>query len=1301
MADWRKAVGWTAVGIGVLLIVIIVAAIVVLKAPAFHGYLLTKIEQKADQATGARVEIQNFQFHITSLTADVYGLTIHGNEQAGAKPLLQVQHATIGIKIRSILHREFNLSELLIDRPIVNLLVDKEGHSNLPNPPQSQSSGKTDIFRLAVGHVLLTNGEIDAHDEQIPVAANLDQLRTEITFDSSRTEYHGAISYQNGLIQYKDLRPMPHALRASFDATPSQLDLKSFRMNLGGSRLALDGSVRDYTTSPVANAHYMFALHTQDFAAMAGTAKPAGDVIVQGKLAYHSVAGIPLLENVDLDGGVQSAGLSLSAPQAALKIERISGKYSLRNGNFRADALTLNLFNGQVVANGTVQDVTSARRSRFSIQAEGLSLNALKASLRSASGQPLPVSGTINASADAVWARTLQNLHATGAITMHGSVASNQPRHYPLEANVHVDYDARRSLITVPSSYIQLPAASIRAQGQIGGHSNLVLTASVSDLHQLAALASGLRGSTNGAQTAVPEIYGSANLNANVQGTLQNPQIAAQVSAVNLRVNQSLWNSLQLSLAANPSQFSIQNATLTSARQGQLRFTAQAGLHHWSYLAGNPISADVQIAQLHISELEDAANLHYPITGQLFANVRLSGSELNPAGQGNVQVQKANISDQPLKNVAAQFHAANGTINSHVTLGKAVADVSYTPRTRAYRFALQTPSIDISKAHMTQARNLPLKGSVTLNAKGQGTVENPQLSATLQIDQLQVRDTSFSRVDADLNVSDHLARIALNSGVGGAALRGNATVHLTPGYYTEASLDTSRFDLSPFLAIYMPGRPEALHGETELHASVRGPLADKTKLEAHLTIPVLDASYQAIRIAATGPIRADFSRSVLVLQPASIKGTDTALEFQGRIPIRAPGAVTFSAHGAIGLELLQMFNSDVRSGGSVALDVNTRGTFKNPQVSGQIRFQNASFATEEMPLGVENLNALMQVSNTAVQITNGSGELGGGKFQLGGSIIYRPQLQMNVAVSAKSVRVRYPEGVRTVFDSDLTLSGNRQASLLQGRVLIDSVSFTSDFDLSSFASQFTGVSAPPTGQSMADNLKLKIAVQSTNQLNAGTAQLGIEGSANLQVIGTAANPVVIGRTDLTSGDIFFAKNQYHLERGIITFANPNQTEPVLNILITTIISQYNLSITIRGPIQKLQTNYVSDPPLPPVDIINLIARGQTTGAPGGFGANEVLAAGLGQVSNEVTKLTGIAGLQIDPLADGANNNPSARIGLQKRVTKDFVFTFSTDVTQPQSESVQGEYQINKRWSVSVVRKQAGGVAVDGRFHTNF
>jgi translocation and assembly module TamB len=372
-------------------------------------------------------------------------------------------------------------------------------------------------------------------------------------------------------------------------------------------------------------------------------------------------------------------------------------------------------------------------------------------------------------------------------------------------------------------------------------------------------------------------------------------------------------------------------------------------------------------------------------------------------------------------------------------------------------------------------------------------------------------------------------------------------------------------------------------------------------------------------------------------------------------------------------------------------------------MKGDIRLQNVSFASEAVPVGIQNLNSTMQVSDTAVQITDTKGELGGGQLTAGGSVVYKPQLQMNVALSAKSVRLRYPDGMRTVFSSDLTLTGNQQASLLQGRVLIDALSFTRDFDMSTFMSQFTGTSSPPTGESFTDNLKLQIAVQSTSQLNAGTSQLSIEGQANLQIIGTASDPVVIGRTELTSGDIFLMKHQYHVERGIITFANPNQTTPVLNMVITTTINQYNLSLTIRGPIEKLQTSYISDPPLPPADIINLIARGQTTqeGAPTSFGASTVLSQGLGQVGNQVSKLTGVAGLQIDPLMGGDNSNPSARIGLQKRVTKNFTFTFSTDVTQPQNEVVQGEYQLTKRWSASVVRNERGGFAVDGKFHTNF
>jgi len=75
---------------------------------------------------------------------------------------------------------------------------------------------------------------------------------------------------------------------------------------------------------------------------------------------------------------------------------------------------------------------------------------------------------------------------------------------------------------------------------------------------------------------------------------------------------------------------------------------------------------------------------------------------------------------------------------------------------------------------------------------------------------------------------------------------------------------------------------------------------------------------------------------------------------------------------------------------------------------------------------------------------------------------------------------------------------------------------------------------------LADNVKLAIAVQSKNDLSASSSQISVEGQANLHVIGTAANPVIVGRTDLTSGELFYRNVRYQLQRGIIAFDNPSK-----------------------------------------------------------------------------------------------------------------------------------------------------------------
>ena len=159
--------------------------------------------------------------------------------------------------------------------------------------------------------------------------------------------------------------------------------------------------------------------------------------------------------------------------------------------------------------------------------------------------------------------------------------------------------------------------------------------------------------------------------------------------------------------------------------------------------------------------------------------------------------------------------------------------------------------------------------------------------------------------------------------------------------------------------------------------------------------------------------------------------------------------------------------------------------------------------------------------------------------------------------------------------------------------------------------------------------------------------------------------------------------------------------------VTSTIEQYNVTINLRGTLDRLATTYSSDPPLATADVIHLIAFGNTTAEASAQSASQstdamvassVIGSGL---TSGVQKLAGFSSLQIDPLLGGSNQNPSARVNLQQRVTKNFLFTFSTDVSQPGQEIVQGDYQINKRWSVAVTRDQLGGVTVGGRLHTKF
>ena len=50
----------------------------------------------------------------------------------------------------------------------------------------------------------------------------------------------------------------------------------------------------------------------------------------------------------------------------------------------------------------------------------------------------------------------------------------------------------------------------------------------------------------------------------------------------------------------------------------------------------------------------------------------------------------------------------------------------------------------------------------------------------------------------------------------------------------------------------------------------------------------------------------------------------------------------------------------------------------------------------------------------------------------------------------------------------------------------------------------------------------------------------------------------------------------------------------MNLYVTTTVESYDITLNFLGPLDRLRTNYTSDPALPPVDIIHLLAFGTTT-----------------------------------------------------------------------------------------------------------
>ncbi len=1306
---WKAGL-WIIMGLAALMVLAVVAVTVLLHSTRFHNYLLSTVQKKASESIGTQVQLQNFVLHLSNLSLDLYGLTVHGANPYPDPPLLQVAHAEVGVRIVSVLHKKWYLDSFIVDNPVVKVFTDAHGVTNIPTIKSSGSSNSNiSLFDLGIRHAVLDQGAVYYNNRQSVLSADLHNLEFHAGFNSLLQKYSGKLSYTEGHLEASGFKTIPHNLDAEFDATPTTFHLTNAKLTSETSQLVLTATVQDYS-HPQVQAQYAATLDGSQLKKILQNPEvPTGFIRASGSIHYQQAAGRSFLDTVLVRGDLTSNQLEVQTPTLRSQIRNIAAHYTLENGDATLKDFRASLLGGELTSSGKMSNIDGNGHSKFNAQLRNIQLAAVNGALKSsATPKGVSLGGVLNAEANAAWGKTFDDLVAHADANVNGKVSGNA-QVIQLESAIHSTYTGANQELALKQSFLRTSQSTLTMNGVISQRSALDVKFQSNNLNELETVADVFRTPVPGKPVQPLGLAGTALFQGTVRGSASAPHLTGQLTASNFKFNGTEWRVLKTHVDASPSMASLQHADLEPASHGKITFDASAGLHKWAFTDASPLQIDLDASQLDVQDLVKLSGQQAPVTGTLIANVKVHGTELSPVGQGTVLITGITAYEQAVTSATLNFAGTgdevHGDLGVKLAAGEVQSKVSIRPREKSYNAQVTASGIRLDQLQAIKAKNIDARGVVSLRAQGAGTFDNPQLDATLEIPQIDIQNQKIAQVNLQMNVANHLATANLTSSALGTAIRANAKVHLAGDYPADATLDTQAIPLQPIFAIYAPAQAADLSGQTEVHATLHGPLKNTKQLEAHLTIPTLKLAYaNAVQLAETSPIKVDYKNNLLTLQRSGLKGTDTDLQFQGSMSTTNAAPMSLVLLGTVNLHLAQVFEPDIRSSGELKFNINSSGAANSPDLGGQIEIVDANFANGDLPVGLQHGNGVLTLTKDRLNITKFQGTVGGGTLTAQGGVAYRPGVQFDLGLAANGVRVLYPQGVRETVNANLRLAGTTDNALLGGQVNLADLSFTPAFDLNSFIDQFSGgVSLPPT-PGIAQNIQLNLGVNSENNINLVSRTLSINGSANLRVRGTAAQPVILGRVSLSGGDIILNGDRFVLNGGTIEFVNPSETQPVVNLALNTTIQQYNIFMRFNGPVDQLRTNYSSDPSLPAADIINLLAFGTTTEAsanspstPANQAAESLIASQVSsQVTSRVSKVAGISQLSINPVLAGGTSQgpPGANITIQQRVTGNLFVTFSSNVASTQNETIQGQYQISPRVAVSATRDQNGGFGFD-------
>jgi hypothetical protein len=1314
----------TAIVIAVVIAVLVVTTITIDLGPVLRA----RAERAGSNWMDRKMTIGRLGVRIASGRFVVEDLQIDGM-LPGEPPWLVAKHIEVSLTWRAIFNREILLDtiEMTDWRMVVESFPDgRQTFPRVNGPPRAPSSGPRPVV-TTLQYVHAYRGELVYNDygsNWNTIARNLDVTMSKLG------EYRGQARFSDAMIRIQNYLPMKGEMQATFKIAGTRLLFDRIDLKTDGAQSLVTGVV-DLAHWPEQVYKVKSRIRFPEMRPIFfknDTFSLFGDGDFNG--TFHMFKG-----GRELKGDFTSAVAGVND----FRFPKLSGSLVWLPDRFEVTHATSEFSGGKMDFRYQMSPLGKPAiptRAQFDVDYTDVDLSALtnffefkglrvagRASGRNEMGWPLGQfaehvgQGTMTAAAPAGTSLQGPQLQAgaqeaaKSRASLFGPFSNHTPL-APLPIAGELTYSFDRDAIRFEPSRVFTEDTFIAFEGATawGERSKMPFRVTSRNWQESDRMLAGLMTAFGSTTNAIP-MDGVGRFDGVMLGAFRRPRIEGRLVGSEMRAWEVTWGDVDGDFVVENSYTNISRAAIRSGRS-RIDVTGQFSLGYPRADGGEQMDARIRIENRDVRDFMEAFDLQdYKIDGELSGDFHLFGDYQGPFGFGRMQIDRGVAYDEPFSEADAGLRfEGKGVRLDAIQINKGgglVNGAAYVGWDGTYSFSVDGRRIAVETLDLTAFPGYPpLSGTLEFSASGTGDFDQPRYDVKANIKDLFIGDEGIGQMTGRLSLRGLLLTYEMETASSRLAVSGTGRVELNDQMDGELSFRFTDTSLDPYLRAFQPTLSPFTSAVASGTIRVVGELYNPDALRIDTTVEQVDLNLLDYKLKNAAPIRLSVDQQLLQVDSLKLVGDGTELELAGTVNLQDQ-VLALQANGAANLAVLQGFASDLSSSGRAEVTARISGTAREPVVSGNALLTNGRLRQFSFPHALEDLNGIVTFDASGLRLDGITAKLGGGPVRFGGRIgLSAYQLsEFDVTAVGQDMRLRFPEGMRSLIDGNLALQGPASSPVISGTVNVKSASYTRGIDTSTNIFSALASSGDPNlavvGQvaAPASALRFDVRIIAPSTLSIQNEQARIVASADLALRGTLDRPLLFGRADIQRGEVEFEGRRYLVTRGSLDFANASRIQPFFDVEAETRVrgagQTYRVTMRMAGTTDRMQPEFTSDPPLQTLDILTLLFSDSAL-------SGDMELAGLqrpnereqrlvearatraltGALSAEVGRVVeqtfGVDTFQITPLLSDPSTvnqqsarfgNPTARITIGKRISDRVFLTYARSLSSATRDEI--------------------------------